>query len=248
LVMAGAVVVADGPGGPGPAAGPAAAAPEKDTPRDTPDRLRFVAVDGFDGRLGLNWKPVRPDGLHVSLRKHPGRLTITTQKGTIHEQTEKDDPALAARNIYLIDNPLAPGGDFVAATCLVGFRPTAEFHQAGLILYDDDDNYLKWVEQYNWKKEAGECFALVVETGGKRQPKYDHTDADPGLDKVWLRLTKRGNTYDCAVSTDGVRFVTHTTAEWGKGGPKRLGLIAKNGGRDVPEIDAQFEFFELRAP
>lgn len=44
----------------------------------------LLANDGFDGKLGLNWKPVRPDPSHVSFKKTPGALTITTQRGSIH--------------------------------------------------------------------------------------------------------------------------------------------------------------------
>jgi hypothetical protein len=36
---------------------------------------------------------------------------------------------------------------------------------------------------------------------------------------------------------------------WGDGHPKRIGLLAKNGGnKEAPEVDAAFEYFELKAP
>ncbi len=77
--------------------------------------LVLVAYDGFDGKLGLNWKPVRPDPSHVSLTKTKGALTITTQRGSIHGEETKDafGEGIKAKNLYVIDNPLAPGGDFV---------------------------------------------------------------------------------------------------------------------------------------
>ena len=69
----------------------------------------LLAYDGFDGKLGLNWKPVRPDPSHVSLTKTPGALTITTQRGSIHGEETKDEygEGIQAKNIYVIDNPLA---------------------------------------------------------------------------------------------------------------------------------------------
>jgi len=58
--------------------------------------------------------------------------------------------------------------------------------------------------------------------------------------------TKRGNLYD---RSGGERFVKCGTVDWGRGGPKKLGMVAQNGGEPgVPEVDAAFEFFELRAP
>jgi hypothetical protein len=35
----------------------------------------------------------------------------------------------------------------------------------------------------------------------------------------------------------------------GDGHPKRIGLLAKNGGnKEAPEVDAAFEYFERKAP
>jgi hypothetical protein len=55
------------------------------------DTFAFQAFDAFDGKLGLNWKPVRPDRSHVSLTKTPGALTITTQRGSIFGEETKDE-------------------------------------------------------------------------------------------------------------------------------------------------------------
>lgn len=211
------------------------------------DKFRFVAFDGFDGKPGLNWKPVRPDESHISYKKHPGQLTITTQKGTIHGNAEKADPKLPAKNIYVIDNPLATGSDFVVTTCLVEFAPTDAFHQAGLILYDDDDNYLKMTFEYDWSRSGGTRILVVNEQNG--EPKHETALNDPEAKRIWLRLTKSGDKYSFATSTDGEQFVTHGTSEWGNGGPKKIGLIAKNGGqKEIAELDARFEFFELIVP
>ena len=62
-----------------------------------------------------------------------------------------------------------------------------------------------------------------------------------------MRLTKRSDKYEYAWSKDGDKWVVGGERAWGDGRPKRVGLIAKNGGsKDAPEIDAAFEYFELR--
>jgi len=207
------------------------------------DKFRFAAFDGFDNKPGLNWKPVRPDESHLSYEKHPGQLTIVTQKGTIHGDAEKGDGGQPAKNIYVIDNPLAPGTDFTVTTCLIEFRPAASYQQAGLILYDDDDNYLKFSRESGTEKDPG-YVVLVTETTGR--PAHAPAALEQDAEKLWLRLVKRGDKYEFATSTDGDKFETRGTGEWKKEGPKKIGLIAKNGGLDgVPELDARFEFFEL---
>src|SRR5262245_27702114 len=88
----------------------------------------------YDGKLRLAWKVVRPDKKHWSLTKHKGKLTITTQKGSIHGE---DKPTVGkARNLFLIGNPYGRGTDFEASVCVSDFEPAAFYHQAGLLLYD----------------------------------------------------------------------------------------------------------------
>src|SRR5262249_11657017 len=46
--------------------------------------------DSFDGKLSLDWKVVRPDPTHVSLKKVPGAMVITTQRESIHGRESAD--------------------------------------------------------------------------------------------------------------------------------------------------------------
>ena len=96
----------------------------------------------FNGKLRLKWTIIRPDDKHWSLKKNKGKLTITTQRGSIHGETAKAD---LAKNLFLLKNPFSRSADFEVSVCVSDFEPTAFYHQAGLILYDDDDNYLKFV-------------------------------------------------------------------------------------------------------
>lgn len=210
------------------------------------DEFHFLAFDGFDGKLGLNWQPIRHDPSHVSLTKHPGKLTITTQRGTIHE-AEKARNEPQAKNLFVIDNPLGKDVDFVMTTCITSFTPQQAYQQAGLLVYDDDDNYLKWSYEYNWRKGEGQTFHVVAETNAKAE--HIQVDSESGLERYWLRLTKRGNRYEFASSKDGKAYSVYGQVKWGEGAPKKLGLIAKNGGpQGVKEMDVPFDFFELRSP
>jgi regulation of enolase protein 1 (concanavalin A-like superfamily) len=219
--------------------GPAAPLPKTDP--------RTGLSDSFDGKLSLDWKVVRPDPTHVSLKKVPGALVITTQRGSIHGKESEDQLSggLRAKNIHLIDNPLARD-DWVATTSVKDFLPDTSYQQAGLIVYDDDDNYLKWTYEFNWRKGEGQTFHVVAETDGvpvHHQPE----ESGSGLKKFRLKLTKRGDKYEYAWSADGEKWVVAGERTWGDGHPKRVGLIAKNGGnKDAAELDAAFEFFDLR--
>jgi regulation of enolase protein 1 (concanavalin A-like superfamily) len=199
--------------------------------------------DDFDDQLQLDWQLLRPDPTHISLSKHPGSLTISTQKGTIHL---KGKPK--AKNILLLDNPYPEGPGFVVTTCLDGFYPREPYQQAGLIVYNDDDNYLKWVIEQTTSGGIPNRVAwnLLRENNGSSSM------AKPGVThnmtkKVWLRLTLRKNQYEYASSTDGEKWTAYGELPWGDGRPKQIGLIAKDGGmRAADTIDACFDFFEIR--
>ncbi len=225
---------------------PALADDEKAASPEPPVTFSFLAREPFAGRLRLNWKVVRPDDKYVSLTKNKGKLTITTQRGTIHaDETARKDPK--ARNLYLIDNPLADDTSFVVTTRITGFTPRQAYQQAALICYDDDDNYVKFAYEFNWKKGAGQTFDLVRET--KAVSQQDHTDAPAGITTLWLRLTRRKDLYEYATSTNGRTFTVHGERSWRDKAPAKIGILAKNGGiAGVPEVDVCFELFELRAP
>lgn len=218
-----------------------------DDPDPEPQPPVLVATETFRGKLNLRWKPIRPDPKYVSLTKNKGKLTITTQRGSIHEdEVARGDPP--AKNIYLIDNPLADDADFEVTTCISGFKPQQRYQQAGLILYNDDDNYVKWVFEFSYVKDGSLALGLIRETMAKAA--HTHLDApEKASTKLWLRLTKRKNSYEYASSTDGRTFTSHGEADWGDKAPARIGILAKNGGQPgVAEIDACFDLFELRSP
>ena len=198
-----------------------------------------VVSDEFDGKLGLDWQIQNSDESHVSLDKRPGTLTITTQRGGFHRAHTTH------KNLLLLENPAERGGDFELTTCLVSFLPFANVQQAGLVCWNDEDNHVKWV--FTWADHhSGQVFAILRETQGRPVSSAHGRTMGP-VERVWLRLTKRGNHYEYAASSDGKAFRAFGEIEWGGEPPKWIGLVAKNSaGSGAPEIDASFDFFKVR--
>jgi len=198
-----------------------------------------VVFDGFDGKLSLDWQIRNVDLSHVSLTKKPGTLTITTQRGTFW-RSYRD-----YKNLFLIHNPVPDGGDCEVTTCLVSFVPTAAWQQAGLVCFDDEDHYIKWVDECGPTADRRH-FTVLHETKGE-VASITYVEGLPKDGPLWLRLTKRGNRYRYSSSTDGKSFRVHGDLPWGDGAPKWIGLMAENAAvSGVPEIDASFDFFEIR--
>jgi regulation of enolase protein 1 (concanavalin A-like superfamily) len=206
-----------------------------------------LLFDSFNGKMGLAWKFVRHDPTHVSFSDRAGMLTIRTQRGTINRDG-KAQGWPEAKNLLLVENPLPRDADFQVTTCLSGFRPNELFQQAGLLLYNDDDNYLKWIIQFNRTAGAGQVYSLLTERDAASEFRHHETpDVD---DKLWLRVVKRRGSYSACGSTDGKQFKVLETRDWPVDGPTKIGLVAKNGGglQDAQEMDAHFDFFELKSP
>jgi beta-lactamase regulating signal transducer with metallopeptidase domain/regulation of enolase protein 1 (concanavalin A-like superfamily) len=214
------------------------AAPPATATRPATAKAKVLAFDDFDGKFSLDWEIIHRDPSHYSLTKNPGTLTITTQEGHFKEANAD------YKNLFLIDTPGSQGQDFQITTCLSGFRPLQAYNQAGLICWDDEDNYLQWIFQKMSRR--GLRFAAGVEAAGPTR--YTYVPAGGPFDRLWLRVTKRGSSYECASSTDGKSFTVHTVEQWGDGSPKQIGLFAINGSlTNPPEVDASFEFFEVNS-
>ena len=203
----------------------------------------FRIVDDFDGKLALDWEVIRPDASHVSLTKHEGKLTITAQPGGLHADERTDRGARPGFNLYMVPNP-DPEGDFVVTTCLEGFHPNIPYQQAGIHIYDDDDNYIKVSLGYNGSAEG---IGVAWESNYVFRSRRALDTNSMNLKRVWLRATKRGNAYETAYSFDGKKYVPFYEQVWGNGSPKRVGLAVMTEGPGNNPIDAVFDFFEIRS-
>jgi cytochrome oxidase Cu insertion factor (SCO1/SenC/PrrC family) len=208
-------------------------------PKSEAEPKPSVISDEFEGHRGLDWQNRNPDQSHLSLHKRPGTLTITTQQGGFYGSNT------SYKNLLLLENPVEDGGDFELTTCLVSFAPFANVQQAGLVCWNDEDNYVKWV--FEWSDYiGGQAFSLVRETQARpSSATYGH--AMGRGERVWLRLIKRGNRYEYAASRDGKSFRVFGESAWSGEHPRWIGLVAKNSADSgAPEIDASFEFFKIR--
>ncbi len=194
--------------------------------------------DDFDGKLTLDWKQIRPVAAYQSLTKSLGKLTVTTQYGSIHRTGRPE----LAKNLFLIDIPEGNQADFVVTTILDDFQPRTPYNQAGLLVYNDDDNYLKFVCEFS---SAGlPILNAILEQEGESV--ITNFPVPLNLQRMWLRVIKRGNVYECSSSKNGTDFISYADLTWNTE-PRQTGIIAKNGGsQEAEEVDARFDSFELR--
>jgi arabinan endo-1,5-alpha-L-arabinosidase len=204
-------------------------------PADVAGDLQTAISDDFDGDvLDPRWTWVRqPDDDAWGVEDGAFRLdTSDTQLA----DTNNNAPVLVED---------APTGDFVAETKVALDLPATgccyDSVQAGLVVYRDDDSYLKIVQAAQGSTRLT-SLAKEVPPGGADDPVYGTSFAGAPDGTTWLRIVRRTvdgtPTFRAYTSTDGTHW--QRGPAWsgaGLGSPVRLGLVAMGGSGFTARFD-----------
>ena len=158
------------------------------------------------GALGKAWNWVREDAAAWSLSATDG-LVLTAGKGDIAQASNN------ASNILL----QSANSDWTVEMKMHCFAaPAAPAQNAGLVAYQCDDNFVKFVyaATFNFRRPAdagpaaGQLQLTVEENGAQKSSVSLPLEGIVGADNVlWLRLVKQGDNYTASYSVDGKKFV-----------------------------------------
>ncbi len=166
--------------------------------------------DEFDSdEIGSQWNWIREDAAQWSLIKKPGSLVIVSDEGDLNASTND------AKNILL----QPANTDWTIETKIVCSRKPSGFSQnAGLLAYQDDDNYVKLVYRTSVGRRGFGGFGrggeqpgaveLMVEYGGDQVSavQIPMNDIITDANTLVLQLVKKGSTYTAYCSADGSNF------------------------------------------
>ena len=186
--------------------------------------------DHFNGAaLSPAWHWSREDATHWSLTAAPGHLRIITQPTDIWRDTNNAPLLLRA-----ISN-----SDFSIQTRIV-MAPVENYHQGGLVIYQDDDNYVRFTYAYI----DGPMFEFAKEIAGEFET--IQVAAPPGVNAFHLRLVKRGTNYSAYYSQDGTNWTYIESHQNVTCSPSEVGVLAFNAVAVTPnEIPADFDYFRV---
>nr|WP_144029054.1 PA14 domain-containing protein [Paenibacillus rigui] len=147
--------------------------------------MKGGVVDSFDSpALGGKWSIYRPNNSNWSLTTKPGSLTIQTQTGDSYQGSN------SIKNVFLQN---APNGDFVITT-KVNAPVRKNFQQAGLLIWQDEDNYVKFGHVWDTEGATGKSLETAYEKNAS-YIKATHMALHPGYDTSYLQIRKVGNVY-----------------------------------------------------
>jgi arabinan endo-1,5-alpha-L-arabinosidase len=193
----------------------------------------LVASDDFNGgSLGADWSWVR----------EPASGTWSVGAGAFHIDTQAADLYVDSNNASVLLRNL-PAGNWIAET-KVRLNLPAEgccfnYVQAGMVVYQDDDNFLKLAHVSIWETRQTE-WAKEEAPVPNGYPRYGNTVVTAPGEWTWFRIahweTDGIGYYEAFVSRDGVH--------WNRGGvwthdlqSPSLGLISMGGSGFTADFD-----------
>ena len=200
-----------------------------------PDKLGKLIPslsDEFNGTLGSQWSWVREPA---------GGTSVSAE--TFNFDTQAADLFVDSNNASVLIES-APNGNYVVETRLKLNLPAEgccfNYVQAGLVIYDDDDNFIKLVEVSIWETRQTE-FAKELFPVPDGYPRYGNTVVGPPGDWVYLRIVKQNlageEHYTAYTSLDGVNWVRGGTWTHELGSDASIGLVSMGGSGFVAEFD-----------
>ncbi|HKL71906.1 MAG TPA: glycoside hydrolase family 3 C-terminal domain-containing protein [Marinilabiliaceae bacterium] len=156
-----------------------------------------------NGQLGKQWEWVRENKDNYTLTSPQGFLTIASEKGDISEESNN------ARNLLL----QSANNDWTVDVKLVCSRTPSQPENAGIIAYQDDNNFVKLMFRAVIKTsrqrgvQPGTIDLLIEENGiAKSIASVNVEEEVVGDRSLLMRLVKSGSTYTAFYSIDGQNY------------------------------------------
>lgn len=197
---------------------------------DVPGHVIKGLSTSFNGTtLGPRWTWVR----------RPDPATYGLSGGAFRFDTQAGDLYVDNNTASVLTEP-TPTGNYVVETRLRLTVPddgqTYNYVQAGLVIYGDDDNFIKLANVSIYETRQTE-FAKEVSPVPAGFPRYGNTVVGPPGEQTWLRIVKRGPSafalgaerYTAYTSSDGRHWVRGGTWTHRLGSTARIGLISMGG-------------------
>ena len=161
--------------------------------------------DEFDeSTLGNQWAWVRENPDNWSLSKKPGYLTITAVEGDVKADSNNAENILlqSANTDWIIESKIE-----------FSKKPTGFTQHGGLLVCQDDDNYVKFVYgagggfRRGRGNQSGSLFLITEENGNeKNEATTSMTDIIQDDNTLYFKLQKNGDQYTAWYSTDEEKF------------------------------------------
>lgn len=198
-----------------------------------PGRLLTNYSDEFNGTtLSPQWEWVR----------QPDPATYGLENGTFRFDTQNADLYVDNNSASVLTGALPNGNYIVETRVKLNLPPEGccfNYVQAGLVIYGDDDNFIKLTHVSIWETRQTEFARELFPVA--QGPRYGNTVVGPPSEWTYLRIVKytQGGEeqYMAYTSQDGVSYVRGGTWSHALGDDARVGLVAMGGSGFTANFD-----------
>jgi arabinan endo-1,5-alpha-L-arabinosidase len=209
----------------------------KSPPQDQPGELIASLSDEFNGVLGPQWSWVREPA--------SGGYSVSGETFDFH--TQPADLFVDSNNASVLKESAPSDNYIVEAKVKLNLPPEGccyNYVQAGLVIYGDDNNFIKLVHVSIWETRQTE-FAKELAPVPNGYPRYGNTVVGPPAEWTYLRIVKRtnneGELYTAYTSRDGVNWARGGTWTHQLGSGAQIGLVSMGG----PDFTANFDYVRV---
>lgn len=212
---------------------------------DVPGAPIASLTDEFNGTaLGSQWSWVRP----------PGTDTYAVAGGELRFDAQTGDLWTNLNNASVLTAPAPQGKSYLVETKVTMNVPGTgccfNYTQAGIVIYGDDDNFIKLVPFALWETRQIEFAKEVGPVVPEGYPRYGNTVAGPPSDTTWLRIAVHagagGESYTAYTSLDGMTWRKAGTYTHDLGSRNaKIGLVSMARPMEHPEFTARFDYVRV---
>jgi len=165
------------------------------------------------------------------------------ENGAFRFDTQAADLYVDSNNASVLTEP-APQGNYAVETRVKLNLPAEDccfnYVQAGLVIYGDDDNFIKLAHVSIWETRQTE-FAKELAPVPEDYPRYGNTVVGPPDEWTYLRIVKRTQAgeelYTAYTSRDGQSWVRGGVWTHQLGNSARIGLVSMGGSGYTANFD-----------
>ncbi|HEU5100483.1 MAG TPA: family 43 glycosylhydrolase, partial [Roseiflexaceae bacterium] len=207
--------------------------------------LQQPQPDILDDKIGFASDEFNSQVLHPrwSWVRQPAAGTYGFGQGAFRFDTQATDLFVDSNNASVLTEA-APQGEYMVETRVKLNLPPEDccynYVQAGLVIYGDDDNFIKLVHVSIWETRQTE-FAKELSPVPAGYPRYGNSVVGPPSEWTWLRIVKRNiggqEHYRAYTSIDGTNWVRGGVWTHILGDSARIGLVSMGGSGFVANFD-----------
>ncbi|MDQ3007375.1 MAG: arabinan endo-1,5-alpha-L-arabinosidase, partial [Chloroflexota bacterium] len=179
------------------------------------------------------------------VREPAGAYSVSAE--TFDFNTQAADLFENSNNASVLTEP-APGGNYMVEAKVKLDLPAEgccfNYVQAGLVIYGDDDNFIKLVHVSIWETRQTE-FAKELAPVPGGYPRYGNTVGSSPGEWTYLRIVKRNHAgeehYTSYTSLDGINWTRGGTWTHQLGSNAQIGLVSMGGSG----FTANFEYIRV---